>query len=360
MSQLAARVGKKLHNIEDEDVVDYLIHKDMNSSGRTVVHGDSCPFLGSPDVSNCSDQVLCGHRHQSESLRVGIVEKLRKGFDQLGASGEYDSGSKMGNPVRSLLVKEYVAFIRREQGLAGVIPDSAVAITRPKLDRLLANLKIQLRAVKGTKKLKIHQRMAMYAFCFSAIKRWEGAGNVVGANVVRMPNNEGLIFNCTWDKTLRFGSHSFGLKCVKNSKSWCAHCLIDVWACAAKKANIDVNQGLLFPKLRTDGSISTKRWNAKAMNPILKKDLLSYGLYEGETPHSFRHGGTCDSLKEGKSLKETMYLAYMKNTATAQIYSKGIQILFPRGFSWQDVGIDVSTVSVTELSKEMKSWSAFM
>ena len=124
-----------------------------------------------------------------------------------------------------MLTEEYLAFIRREQGLAGVIPDSAVALTRQKLDRLLANLKIHLRAAKGVKKLKIHLRMAMYGFCFSAIKRWEGAGNILGANVIRMPNNEGLIFNCTWDKTLRFGSHSFGIKCVKDMKPWCAHCL---------------------------------------------------------------------------------------------------------------------------------------
>jgi site-specific recombinase XerD len=128
---------------------------------------------------------------------------------------------------------------------------------------------------------------------------------------------------------------------------------------AAKKANINVQEGLLFPKLKIDGSVSDKRWSAKAMNPILKRDLLGCGLYEGETPHSFRHGGTCDSLKEGKSLQETMYLAYMKNTSTAQIYSRGIQILFPRGFSWSDLGIDSSSVSVAELSKEMKSWSAF-
>jgi hypothetical protein len=202
--------------------------------------------------------------------------------------------------------------------------------------------------------------MAMYAFCFSAIKRWEGAGNILGANVIRMPNNEGFIFNCTWDKTLRFGSHSFGLKCVKNVKPWCAHCLIDIWASAAKKANIKVQEGLLFPKIKVDGTVSSGRWSAKAMNPILKRDLLSCGLYEGETPHSFRHGGTCDSLREGKSLQETMYLAYMKNTSTAQIYSKGIQILFPRGFSWNDLGIDSNNVSISELSKEMREWSAFV
>ena len=38
----------------------------------------------------------------------------------------------------------------------------------------------------------------MYAYCFSVIKRL--AGHVIAANTVRMLNNRGHVFNCTWDK----------------------------------------------------------------------------------------------------------------------------------------------------------------
>ena len=78
------------------------------------------------------------------------------------------------------------------------------------------------------------------------------------------------------------------------------------------------------------------RWIAKDLTETLKRDLERYNLYEGETPHSFRHGGTVDSLKRGKSLEQTMYLAYMKNQKTAEMYSRGLKALFPKGFDWKD------------------------
>ena len=70
-------------------------------------------------------------------------------------------------------------------------------------------------------------------------------------------------------------------------------------------------------------------------------------LYEGETPHSFRHGGTANSLKQGKSLEETMYLAFMKNVRTAETYSRGLRVLYP-SFDWKDVGIGTQPVSIDE------------
>ena len=52
----------------------------------------------------------------------------------------------------------------------------------------------------------------------------------------------------------------------------------------------------------------------------LKQQGETVNLFEGETPHSFRHGGDCNSLKEEKSFQETMYTAYWKTTSTANIY----------------------------------------
>ena len=95
----------------------------------------------------------------------------------------------------------------------------------------------------------------MYAFCFTAIKRLAGAGNIIAPNVIRMPNNRGLVFNCTWDKTLRMNSHCFGFLCMLGIEDWCAHCIIDEWVSLAKSANISFDRGLLFPRLDYDGTI---------------------------------------------------------------------------------------------------------
>jgi len=119
---------------------------------------------------------------------------------------------------------------------------------------------------------------------------------------------------------------------------------------------------MLFPKLDAKGQVKRGlRWVAKDLTETLKRDLQNYHLYEGETPHSFRHGGTVDSLKKGKSLEKTMYLAYMKNKNTAAIYSRGLKILLPRGFDWKEAGVQKDQPLDPEiLSKEMQAWKAFL
>ena len=120
-------------------------------------------------------------------------------------------------------------------------------------------------------------------------------------------------------------------------------------------------RGLLFPNINTDGTVKMKsRWNSKDLSETLKRDLQSFDLYEGETPHSFRHGDTANSLKQGKSLEDTMYLAFMKNVRTAERYSRGLRMLYPN-FDWKDVGIGCQDAPIDEnaLMKQMLTWRAF-
>ena len=157
------------------------------------------------------------------------------------------------------------------------------------------------------------------------------------------------------------GSHCFGILCVKNKEPWCAHCLIDDCMDKAKTFVMSFHKGLLFPKINTDGSVKMKsRWTAKHLSETLKRDLQSFDLYEGETPHSLRHGGIANSLKQGKSLEETLYLAFMKNVRTAETYSSGLRVLYPN-FDWKDVGIGTQQAPIDKdtLMKQMLTWKAF-
>ena len=108
---------------------------------------------------------------------------------------------------------------------------------------------------------------------------------------------------------------------------------------------------MLFPRLKHDGTIILhKRWKSKDVTSSLERDLKRYNLYGKETPHSFRHGGTVHSLKTGNSLKTTMYKAYMKNKQTAWVYSKGLSVLYPQDFNWEEAGVDVSNIDEDALS----------
>ena len=46
MGALKAFCGKQIYDIDGEDVLNFMIFKDINSSGRTSVHYHSCPNLG--------------------------------------------------------------------------------------------------------------------------------------------------------------------------------------------------------------------------------------------------------------------------------------------------------------------------
>ena len=76
--------GKQIYELEDSDVLDFLIFKDVNSSGRTVVRHRACPHIGSATLDNCHDKIRCSARHTANSMRIGIVQKLQKGFEELG------------------------------------------------------------------------------------------------------------------------------------------------------------------------------------------------------------------------------------------------------------------------------------
>ena len=360
MTSLKEFCGKEVYDIADTDVLDYLIFKDVNNSGRTIVHHRACPFLGSESLQQCKDSVKCAQRHAAHSMRIGIVLKLRKAFEEVGRRGPYIPATLKGDPTRSLLVQNYLSFKFQEQGESGVLPKNAVCFSRTKMDILMACMIASVWNKQGLAQVKFSQRVAMYAYCYTYIKRLAGCGSCVASNTIRMPNNKGLVFKVTWDKTLRMTSHCFGFVCVKATEPWCAHCIIDMYVTIAKKFGFTFKTGLLFPKIGIDGSIKTnKRWRSKELKDSLERDLNRYHIYAGETPQSFRHGGTVDSLRKGRNLSKTMYLAYMKNTATAKIYARGLNHLFPDQFNWKEAGIDTSAIEPEVLAAQMQHWKAF-
>ena len=136
-------------------------------------------------------------------MRVGIVLKLRKVFEEVGRKGPFDITTMAGDPTRSLLVQEYMTYKQMEQGLSGHKKKEAPTMSRPKMNKLMRNMDLHIRQARGIVKLRLAERRAMYAFCFTAIRRLAGAGYIIAPNTIRMPNNGGLVFDCTWDKILR-------------------------------------------------------------------------------------------------------------------------------------------------------------
>ena len=96
MAWLKELSGKQIYDLDDQDVLDFLIFKDVNDSGRTVVHHRACPNIGLTHITECRDTIRCSTRHAAASMRVGIVQQLRKGFEEVGTRGSFEPGTSKG------------------------------------------------------------------------------------------------------------------------------------------------------------------------------------------------------------------------------------------------------------------------
>ena len=79
--------------------------RDVNDYGRTVVHHRACPYIGLTHVNGCRDNIRCSSRHAAASMRIGIVQKLRKGLENVSRRGIFEPCTSKYDPTRSLLYK---------------------------------------------------------------------------------------------------------------------------------------------------------------------------------------------------------------------------------------------------------------
>ena len=96
---------REIYDLDDQDVLEYLMFKDTNESGRTYIHHHACPNVGNTSTRDCPDPAKCSLRHTANSMTVGIVLKLRKAFEEVGRRGPFDITTMAGDPTRSLLVQ---------------------------------------------------------------------------------------------------------------------------------------------------------------------------------------------------------------------------------------------------------------
>ena len=102
---------------QPNDVATFLCWLDSCSEKRrTAVYARDCEAVGTSEVSNCSttDKGFT-LRYAHNSLRTIYVPKLAMVYERyLGVIHVWNSTLRTGNPVRSGLVTQYMAFIREE------------------------------------------------------------------------------------------------------------------------------------------------------------------------------------------------------------------------------------------------------
>ena len=143
----------------------------------------------------------CGFRHAYDSLRSGYFEKLKGLFEEEGMSGKWNPQRKEGNPAKSLRVSQYMEFVKKEQGVAGITPKQAKVILRNKVKTLIEMLRMKRDKTKNTvKKMLISRDIAIFSLAFCTSKRGDDIAKIVAKNVMRIPNQGGLVFNFNWER----------------------------------------------------------------------------------------------------------------------------------------------------------------
>ena len=106
-------------DVDDTDILEFLMFKNVSGMGKTFVHAQNCEHLGSyQEYVDCREKG-CGRFHAAESMRSGTISMLRKGLTMLGLIGDWNQEKATGNPAASVAVKQYQLMLREEQAKAG-------------------------------------------------------------------------------------------------------------------------------------------------------------------------------------------------------------------------------------------------
>ena len=130
-----------------------------------------------------------------ESLRTNYVSKLAAAYERdLGVAPAWCDQLRVGNPVRSDLVTQYMAFTRSEQKKAGVRVKQAPALLRSHLAGIIAPLRARLQGTTDiADKLILARNIALFTVAFGTTKRGDELTRTLIQRIFRLPNPCGFL-----------------------------------------------------------------------------------------------------------------------------------------------------------------------
>ena len=115
-------------------------------------------------------------------------------------------------------------------------------------------------------------------------------GQVKVPEILRFPNDNGLLFNHVWGKTLRDGdSNVFGIRRNSNS-TICPVRAIEKYMAISRQSQIDLTTGYPFRPTTPQGGVIDAPFSSSAAEARLKVYLTEMGAEHGEILHGFRSG----------------------------------------------------------------------
>lgn len=268
------------------DVRKFLVWRDK--FGKTTVHEVKCEYLGRWGIFECR----CPRRLSGATVE-NIVCQLMNIFEEAGLTRSWDILTRSGNPASAPLIKEYVKLVKEEQAKAHVLPKQAKPIFLAKIKAMVSFINREFLSSRSLKEKFIFQRdQAWFKLQFFAGDRASDLSLVVAQEVKLLNDESGIVFRHTFGKTLRGDkgkNNTFVIKKCKDTEICPVKGMID-YVQFCKSNGVDLSTGYLFRKRTDCGRVLDEAVTYSVMYERLIYYLSSIGLYEGETPHSFRSG----------------------------------------------------------------------
>lgn len=372
---LISRVGggaKYIENAQPQDVVDFLCWFDACGDGRTVVHAIECEAVGTDSLEDCSTVMgVCAKRYAHESLRTNYVSKLAVTFErEFGAEPAWNDTLRVGNPVKSELVTQYMAFTRAQQKTAGVLVKQAPVLLRSHLEAIVGPLSARLQWTSNpTERLRLARNIALFTVAFSTTKRGDELTRTLIQRILRLPNKCGFLFNFQWGKTMRDGSdHLLTIPYEERHYGTCPILAIEQYVAVGTFVGWDMTKGYLFPTILEDTTTGEPIRGTKSLSRAQMTSMLKASALEAKVPgdfsmHSFRSGGAVSRALAGDDLSTIMQRAFWKSPTTAWRYMQLAKVTSPGTAGFNSIpGVSETQyreINEFPLSEQSREWAAF-
>lgn len=306
------------------DIVDFVISRDLEGLGRTLVHSETCNSrLTSGDCG-------CPRRLSAETVRT-LVSKLKSKFYELGCCGPWNQSTCTGNPADSGVISLLVKTVHEEQAKAGcsVISARQRALLPEKLRTLVQKMILKaneaFRIRDKVRYIRVLQDLAWFTVQFRSLNRGAELSALKVDSTAFGPNKSCIIFQFTFTKTLRKAGRAieFGVQERVGDPTCPVRHMSNYIGATQSMFGWDwetMKGAYVFCDFTRKGVRTHSSVTAQAMGQRFKKYLEEFGINDSEALHGLRAGGALTRALDGESLTEIMQQGFWKSPSTALHY----------------------------------------
>ena len=187
--------------------------------------------------------------------------------------------------------------------------------------------KIAEQSVNPSSLFALSRGQAFFKELFFSGHRGSDLGMVRTEEILHFAQDNGLLFNHVWGKTLQDGaSNVFRIRRHLNPEL-CPVKAIETDVAVASELRVSVTNGYLSHPTNHQGHIENKPFASSSAEACLKLYLKEAQIDEGETLHSFCSGSAITLAVSSSQLADIMFHVGWKNKETALYYMKPLEVL---------------------------------